>query len=113
MPDRLRVVLTRSPASHAGDSIPDHLEFTSAPPAQLVSDLSLRGIRHCAVLGGSQVHSLFLAAGMIDELWLTVEPLLFGGGTPLLAAPTQTRLRLMQHAPLSADTLLLKYEVLR
>ncbi len=110
---RLRTILTRSPQAFAADTLPGLLEFSSASPAQLLSALSARGLRRCALLGGAQIHSLLLNARLIDELWLTVEPVLFGRGTPLLAQATDTRLRLLTEEKLAADTLLLKYEVLR
>ena len=109
----LRVVLTRSPERYAAEAVPGALEFTRATPAALADELRARGFRHCAVLGGAQVHSLFLAAGLIDEIWLTIEPLLFGGGTPLLAQSTEIRLELLRVEHLSPHTLLAKYRVVR
>lgn len=111
MPERLRVVLTHSPDGFADDAIPGKLEFANSQPAQLVAALDARGFQRCAILGGSQIHSLFLEAGLVAELWLTVEPLLFGGGTPLLARRTSTKLKLLGRENLSPDTLLLKYRV--
>jgi dihydrofolate reductase len=109
----LRVVMTRSPERYATEALPGRLEFTRAEPAALARELRTRGFRRCAVLGGSQIHSLFLAAGLVDEIWLTVEPLLFGGGTPLVAHPTDTRLDLLAMEKLGANTLLVKYRVAR
>lgn len=109
-PGRLRLVLTRDPAKFAGDVSPGRLEFTSESPKAMVDRLRTLGHKRCALLGGAQVHSLFLDAGLVDELWLTVEPLLFGSGVPLLHTPTNFRMRLASHARLDgSDTLLLKY----
>src|SRR5208283_5448507 len=102
----LRVVLTRSPERYAAEAHPGMLEFTSAAPAALAHELRTRGFRRCALLGGSQIHSLFLAAGLVDEIWLTIEPLLFGGGTPLLAHPAEVRLELHALEKLGTSTLL-------
>jgi len=111
MPDRLRIVLTRTPEAFANDVTPGKLEFVNTPPTQCVADLKQRGFQRCAILGGSQIHSLFLEAGLVDELWLTLEPLLFGRGTPLLARPTATKLSLLSSEKLGPSTLLLKYQV--
>jgi dihydrofolate reductase len=109
----LRLVMTRTPAAYAAEGLPGALEFTADPPATVVAALAARGFRRCALLGGSQVHSAFLAAGLVDEVWLTVEPVLFGGGTPLLAAAAEVRLALRSTERLGENTLLLKYDVRR
>ena len=114
LPGRLlRVVLTRSPGQYAADAVPGRLEFSDAPPAALAAELAGRGCRQCAVLGGSHVHSLFLEAGLVDEVWLTIEPVLFGGGTPLLARRADVRLALQSIDRLGPHTLLVKYGTLR
>jgi dihydrofolate reductase len=113
MSARLQIVLTHAPDRYVAESIPGRLEFTNATPRELVASLEERGIERCAIIGGAQIHSLFLAADLIDEFWLTIEPLLFGAGTPLLASPTRTALRLLEKSELSPDTLLLKYEPVR
>ena len=114
LPGRLlRVVLTRSPGRYAADVVPGKLEFSDAAPAALAAELRGRGCRHCAVLGGSHVHSLFLEAGLVDEVWLTIEPALFGGGTPLLARRADVPLNLQSVDKLGLHTLLMKYAVRR
>lgn len=110
---RLRIVLTRSPETHAADTVPGALEFSAANPERVMADLRSRGMRRCAVLGGAAVNASFLRLGLVDELWLTLEPRLFGGGTPLLRETADVRLKLQSCEPLSADTLLLKYAVCR
>ena len=111
MPDRLRVVLTHNPESFANESVPNRVEFTRASAPAIVADLDRRGLNRGAILGGAQIHSAFLNAGLVDELWLTVEPLLFGGGKSLLASRTSARLTLLSSQNLAPSTLLLKYRV--
>ena len=113
-PHRPCVVLTRAPERHQADAEAGVIEFTAAPPKKILADLEARGCRRCALLGGGQAHSVFFSAGLVDELWLTIEPLLFGAGTPLLAAPADVRLELLTEEKLNAaGTLLLRYRVTR
>jgi len=109
----LRLVLTRSPDRFSADAIPGSLEFTNGTPAAVLTGLQRRGLEQCALLGGAQIHSLFFEAGLVDQLWLTVEPRLFGGGTPLFARRLDARLALRSVEKLGANTLLLKYAVAR
>jgi dihydrofolate reductase len=51
-------------------------------PAELVAQLEAEGARHIYVDGGVVIRS-FLAAGLLDELTLTVVPSLIGEGLPL------------------------------
>jgi dihydrofolate reductase len=114
MAKRLRVVLTRTPADYAAQEQPGSLEFTNDAPEKILAGLRTRGFARCVLLGGAQVHGLFFSAGLVDEIWLTVEPMLFGGGTPLLAARVDVRLELLASEKLNAaGTLLLRYRVVR
>jgi dihydrofolate reductase len=44
-----------------------------------------RGYREAVMAGGAGANALFLEAGLVDEIWLTVEPLIFGTGIGLLS----------------------------
>lgn len=43
------------------------------------------GYKKIALLGGAQTYSWFLENNLLDELYLTIEPLAFGGGVSLFA----------------------------
>ncbi len=106
-----RFVMTRSPENSKDLEVPNRLEFTKQPPAQIVAGIKKSGVvdPKVAILGGSNIFSAFLDAGLISEFWITLEPLMFGYGTPLLNRETQAKLRLIESSNLGADTLLLKY----
>ncbi len=51
----------------------------------LVEELHDRlGVRRLLVEGGGATSYSMLSRGLVDELWITVAPTAFGGGTPLL-----------------------------
>lgn len=58
------------------------LEHMSGEPAEIVSKLEARGIRHIYVDGGITIQR-FLAAGLINRLIITRVPVLIGSGIPL------------------------------
>lgn len=108
----LRVVMTRTPAAHAAEARPGAVEFTDAAPAAILADLARRGHARCAILGGGQVYREFLDAGLVEAMWLTLEPVVLGGGTPLAdGGPVRDgRFRLGEMRLLGSDTLLLNYQ---
>lgn len=105
----LRKIITRAPDQFASEAKPGLIEFTSDSPQQVVSELRERGRGKTALLGGGEIYSQYLAAGLVDALWITVEPLLFGAGTPLLNKPLELSFELHSSTPLDENTLLLKY----
>jgi riboflavin biosynthesis pyrimidine reductase len=108
-PDRLRYVLTRRPDHYAPETIPGTLEFSAETPAQAVASLTERGYQRCALLGGGAIYGAFMAADLVDELLLTVEPLVFGAGVRWGTVAVDKRYDLVEVAKLSANTLLLRY----
>lgn len=111
---RRRVVLTRRPDDYAYERIADLLEFRSDSPETILARFSEAGCSECALLGGSQIHHLFLDHDLVDRVWLTLEPRLFGRGTPFVAGEIDVRLSLESFERLSdSDSLLVKYQVNR
>jgi 5-amino-6-(5-phosphoribosylamino)uracil reductase len=47
-------------------------------PRALLADLTGRGVRRLLVEGGTAVHTMFLAGGLVDELHLVIAPFLIG-----------------------------------
>ena len=82
-PGRLRIVMTRNPKGHT--AIPGQLECTDESPHVLIPRLESMGYREALLVGGSTINAVYLKAGLVNELLLTVEPYLFGSGTPLVA----------------------------
>jgi dihydrofolate reductase len=54
----------------------------------LVTRLAADGIHQLAICGGASIYQQFLAAGVVNKLYLTVEPILFGSGIRLFNETT-------------------------
>jgi dihydrofolate reductase len=106
--ERLRVVMTRDPGRYAGEGVAGQLEFSAASPAEIVASLRQRGRQRCALLGGGQVYGAFLAADLVDELWLTIEARIFGTGTKLATGRLNNRFVPIGIERLGPETLLVR-----
>lgn len=107
-PDQLKIALTRHPERLREEVVPGEIELASTP-AEAIDTLASHHRRQTALLGGGKIYGLFLKEHLVDELWLTVEPLLFGGGTKLAETHLDFRGELISAAHLAPSTLLLKY----
>jgi dihydrofolate reductase len=111
--ERLRVVWTRQPEKYPQYQLEGKLEFSASDLKTILEDLQARGKQRCAILGGSSVYTACLEQGLLDELWVTLEPLVFGSGKKLVTGTLDVRLELISTEPLAKDTLLLKYQSLK
>ncbi len=110
----LRVVLTKRLGAYKKQAVAGQLEFTDELPETLIEKLERRGYKKALLVGGSEINSAFFGARLIDELWLTIEPKIFGRGTSIVSEKNFTAdLRLKSSEQLNKNgTVLLKYEVL-
>lgn len=78
--DKLRVVLTTNPKKYINKSVENQLEFSNETPKKLVEHLSKRGYKKMLLVGGPRLASSFFAFHLVNELYLTIEPKIFGKG---------------------------------
>jgi dihydrofolate reductase len=107
LPGRRTIVYT----THPDDITADGVETSSEAPAELVARLTREGADGLAICGGASIYGQFMAAGVVDELYLTVAPKLFGTGVPLFAEPLDATLTLLDTRKLDDNTILLHYAV--
>jgi dihydrofolate reductase len=109
------IVMTRFPADYKETGAEKRFEFTDETPQDLVSRLRGENVQQMIVVGGAQVATSFLKATLADELWLTIEPNLFGlGGNLVEEEKLDIRLELL-HVEKAGPrgTLFTKYRVLK
>lgn len=80
-------------------------------PKELISEaLEAAGATDVWCAGGGRVAAWLHAAGLIDEVWVTLAPELLGNGVPLL--PVAARLELVEHGR-NGEFLTARYRVVR
>ena len=113
--DRLLIVMTSQPLKYHSREVPGQLEFTSEAPAQLASRFEKAGTEEMLIVGGAHVATSYLKEQLIDELWLTIEPKIFGKGSNfVIDEMLDIKLRLIDCKIANDEgTLLTRYEVIK
>lgn len=115
LPGRVTIVYSRSKYENvvADQTVfeKNRVYYTQAKPEALLQQLEDLGFEEVAISGGSSIYTLFLQAGVVDTLYLTIEPQLFGQGVCLFNQPLEKDLKLAAVKRLSPQTLLLTYSV--
>ncbi|OGH19859.1 MAG: hypothetical protein A3D74_02900 [Candidatus Levybacteria bacterium RIFCSPHIGHO2_02_FULL_37_13] len=115
IPGKQRIVLTRNPERFKPSEVKGQLEFTNDSPTQLVKRMEANGYKTMLLVGGSTISTLFFQQNIIDEVWITLEPNIFGKGKGLVEeTDLDVSLQLNSIKKLNkSGTLLLKYSVVR
>lgn len=112
LPGRLNLVLTRSPEKY--QNIPNELEYITGSPEEIVLHLEQRGYSHVILCGGTATNSDFAKSELIDELLITIEPKLFGGGMGLFKdIDLDINLELLKCERLGDNSAILHYKVIK
>ena len=77
---QLLVVMTHRPSDYNSYRVKGQIEFTDESPAELSSRFEKQGFEQMLVAGGPHIATSFLKEQLVDELWLTIEPKIFGTG---------------------------------
>jgi dihydrofolate reductase len=109
------IVMTSHPDKYKNLEIPGQIEFTNETPVDLVYRFKIKDHQQMLVVGGPHVATSFLNGQLIDELWLTIEPKIFGMGDNFATdAKLDIKLRLFHCEKVNdGGTLITKYAVLR
>lgn len=114
LPGRTTLVYTNHPQTITGI---DGVEPVHGDPAALLTQLESKGVSTVVICGGTSIYTLFMKAGLLDDIYLTVEPLFFGTGTPLFDTGLDTKLALVESGPLNPatnpHTICMHYSVVR
>jgi dihydrofolate reductase len=109
------IILTGHPKKYKNLEVLKQIEFTNESPVELTARFKSKGLKQMLVVGGPHVATSFFKDQLIDELWLTIEPKIFGtGGNFVTDGELDINLRLIHCEKVNEQgTLITKYAVLR
>ncbi|HEY9584176.1 MAG TPA: dihydrofolate reductase family protein [Candidatus Paceibacterota bacterium] len=107
LPGRRTIVYSNTPIDVPG------IETTSLPPAELISKLESEGLKELAICGGAMIYTMFMEANVVDNVYLTVEPVTFGTGIPLFNKSFDDKLELINTEQKPSGTIFKDYKVIK
>ncbi|MEK7608044.1 MAG: dihydrofolate reductase family protein [Patescibacteria group bacterium] len=112
IPDCLNVVMTSNiPETSPGTNV----FFSDQSIEETLEELEKKGFNEVLVAGGGELNGSFMSDGLFDEIYLTVEPVVFGRGVPLFGVGTDFKrsLTLLGVEKISESEVQLHYGILR
>lgn len=110
---RKNIVLTGEPEKYQKleKKYTGSLFFTDEKPESLLNRLEKEGYQTVALIGGPTINALFLEKNLIDEIYLTIEPVIIEGDLSLFSYVQGTyQFKLNEVINLNNDAILLKYQ---
>ena len=86
--------------------------FVQNNASEIAQMLANMGHTEAVIIGGTMTISEFVNAGLVNDIYFVLEPVLFGTGLPLLKkVELDFKLKLLEVAKLNDSTLQLHYEI--
>lgn len=104
-------VMTNKPELLANTHGNDNVAYTNKPYQELLDEIAGEGYSKVAVLGGSKVYTEMLSLNFIDEMIITVEPVVLKAGVPFVGNEvSESKWQLINYSKLNErGTLVLTY----
>jgi len=78
--NRFSYVLTSNPQKYSELNQSPLVRFLSATPTEILQQAKQDGYENVVVIGGGKINSAFLQNNLIDEIYVTIAPHIFGDG---------------------------------
>jgi dihydrofolate reductase len=86
------------------------IRFHNGPAPDIHPEMiNAAGDRNLWVVGGGPVASELVDAGLLDELWVTIVPIVLGAGKPLFSKPIDRAMRLLGSRTMATGMFELRY----
>lgn len=98
---------------YSSDKKYEGVETTKDRPEDLIKKLEKEGVGEVAICGGASIYTMFMEAGLVDKLILTIEGVVFGEGVKLFNSKINFSLKLISSNQIGPNTIVLEYKVIR
>jgi len=114
LPGRLNLILSLTPEKFADLVQPGLLEFHKGTPEEIKEFLANKNFETAILGGGARTNAMFLKAGAVDEILITMEPKIFGLGLNFTEGEDlDLNLELLESKELGDSAVQLRYKIIK
>ncbi|HBK34348.1 TPA: dihydrofolate reductase [Candidatus Uhrbacteria bacterium] len=106
--DRVIYVLSLRPEE---ETPAEGVRYVGGELVDILAQVEADGFSSVLIAGGASVYSQFLSQGLVDEMFLTVEPYLFGKGIPLVGDMDVVKMMFVDAQQIGQETIVLHYRL--
>lgn len=111
--EKFNLVMTSNPLKFT-ENFSSNIYFFGDSPQKAIDFLINKGIKEAALIGGGQINNIFLQNNLVDEIFITIAPKIFGQGITGFGKNEMDRsLELLDFQKISENELFLHYKVLK
>jgi len=93
---------------------PEDVIFTDKSPKEVVKMAEEKGFKKLMLIGGMKLITSFFKKDLVDEIWLSIHPLLIGNGKTIMEKiDYDKKLKLLGVKELDEDLVQLRYKVVK
>ena len=90
-----------------------NVKWVSGDEEKVLEELENMGYKLAILGGGTYLNTQFLKKKLIDEIWLTIEPKIFGDGLGIFSGDFNQELKLISVEKINDNSVIVKYEVIK
>lgn len=110
-PDALNIVVSHEQMENKWG---DNVIVTDKSPKEILTMLEQKGFTTAFLAGGGQLNTSFAKEGLIDEIYLDIEPLILGQGIKIFSdSDFEFDLEFIDFKKLNSNTIQLHYKVIK
>ena len=87
------------------------VEFVAGKPDKIAKLLEEKGFKKAVLAGGGSTNNEFVSSGLVDEIVVTIYPMLFGAGIKMLSQECSLNLELLETQEIGNGVIRRRYRV--
>lgn len=109
------MVMGRKTAELIGKPLPGRLNIVMSrkigkSPREILAELKKKGFERVAICGGASIYTLWFKEKLVDEVWVSLQPVVLGQGIKAVE-DVEVKLEFLEQAAIGEGVVVVKYKI--